>query len=62
MRDIHTIFFSDSMKMNKIKAIVDEVAKTDVTVLINGETGTGKELVAEVIHLNRLVAKSPSSG
>jgi transcriptional regulator with PAS, ATPase and Fis domain len=50
MRDIHTIFFSDNLKMNKIKAIVDEVAKTDVTVLINGETGTGKELVAEAIH------------
>jgi len=38
--------------MKKIKAIIDEVAKTDITILIKGESGTGKELVAQAIHLH----------
>jgi len=38
--------------MNKIKAIIDEIAKTDITVLVKGESGTGKELLAQTIHLD----------
>ena len=53
MKDIFTkSFFSNSSKMNKIKTIIDEIAKTDITVLIKGESGTGKELLAQAIHLN----------
>src|SRR4030043_886838 len=52
MTDIYNIFFSNSQKMNKIKAIIDEVAKTDIAVLVKGESGTGKEIVAEAIHIN----------
>jgi transcriptional regulator with GAF, ATPase, and Fis domain len=44
------IFFGE--KMNRIKEIIDQVAGTDVTVLIHGETGVGKEVVARVLHLN----------
>jgi two-component system response regulator AtoC len=52
MEDIYQIIFSDSRKMGEIKAIIDEIAKSDITVLIKGETGTGKELLAKAIHLN----------
>jgi len=38
--------------MSRIKAVIDEIAKTDIPVLIKGESGTGKELVAQAIHLN----------
>jgi len=52
MRDIYQIIFSNSSQMNKIKAIIDEIAKTSITVLIKGESGTGKELLAQTIHSN----------
>jgi DNA-binding NtrC family response regulator len=37
-------------KMDNLKKIVEQIAPTDCTVLILGETGTGKELVAKTIH------------
>ena len=39
-----------SSEMQKIGAMVNQVAPTRATVLIEGESGTGKELVAEAIH------------
>ena len=52
MKDIHQIVFTNSSKMNKIKAIINEIARTDITVLIKGESGAGKELLAQAIHIN----------
>jgi transcriptional regulator with PAS, ATPase and Fis domain len=51
MQDLSHILFSNNSKMNKLKTVIDEIAKTDITVLIKGESGTGKELVAQTIHL-----------
>jgi transcriptional regulator with GAF, ATPase, and Fis domain len=46
------IFIYASDKMHRIKEIIDQVANTDVTVLIQGESGVGKEVVARSIHRN----------
>jgi two-component system response regulator AtoC len=42
--------FQGSEKMREIRPIVEQVADTDITVLIQGESGTGKELVARAIY------------
>ncbi|MFQ5454696.1 MAG: sigma-54 interaction domain-containing protein [Nitrospirota bacterium] len=39
-----------SNPMKEIKTIIDQIAKTDITVLIGGESGTGKELAARTIY------------
>ena len=39
-----------SRRMQDIRAIIEEAAAVDVTVLITGETGTGKDVVARAIH------------
>ena len=40
-----------SEKMQKIFMMIDKVADSNSTVMINGKSGTGKELVARAIHL-----------
>jgi two-component system, NtrC family, response regulator AtoC len=42
--------------LGKVLAVVRKVAKSNTTVLIRGETGTGKELIAGAIHHNSLRA------
>ncbi|MCX5657462.1 MAG: sigma-54 factor interaction domain-containing protein [Candidatus Omnitrophica bacterium] len=42
----------ESPKMDEVFEVMSKVIKTDSTVLITGETGTGKELIARAIHYN----------
>ena len=48
-----------SPEMHTILKQVARVAKTDATVCISGETGTGKEIIARVIHCNSPRASKP---
>ncbi len=40
----------DSQKMREIRDIVEQVADTDITVLVRGDSGTGKEVVARQLY------------
>jgi transcriptional regulator with PAS, ATPase and Fis domain len=47
------------MEMREIIEVVEQVAPTDITVLISGESGTGKEVIAKAIHAASQRAKKP---
>jgi two-component system, NtrC family, response regulator AtoC len=44
------LFWGDSPDMQAIAMVIEQVSDSDVTVLIRGESGVGKELVARAIH------------
>lgn len=47
----HTDFYwGDSLQMSQMRRVVEKVAPTDATVLITGENGTGKDVLAHEIH------------
>ena len=48
--EAHDSFIGSSEPMNEVKRLIRLVAQSDVPVLVLGETGTGKELVARAIH------------
>ena len=54
-----SLLVGDSEAMRKVTELSDEVARSEVTVLIEGESGTGKEIVARSIHLKSNRAEQP---
>ena len=49
----------ESEPVKRLKTLVDKVAKTEASVLITGENGTGKELVARELYRNSMLSKEP---
>ena len=54
-----TMFWGTSKPMAAIKRTVDKIASTDATVLITGENGTGKDVLAREIHALSLRSGNP---
>jgi Nif-specific regulatory protein len=49
----------NSPPMREVYSMIEKIAKTKMTVLILGESGVGKELVANAIHYNSICANGP---
>jgi Nif-specific regulatory protein len=47
--------------LGQVRALVAQVAQSNTTVMLRGESGTGKGLIAHAIHLNSPRARSRSS-
>jgi two-component system response regulator AtoC len=48
-----------SEAMQRIRSVIDQISDTDVTVLIQGESGVGKEVVARAVHSCSTRRKGP---
>ena len=55
-------FIAGDLATKKLTKLAEKVAKTDVTVFINGPTGTGKEVLSKFIHNNSSRSDSPFVG
>ncbi|TXC78604.1 sigma-54-dependent transcriptional regulator [Luteibaculum oceani] len=52
-------FVGESDALKPIKKLVEKAAQSNITVTISGETGTGKEVIAQYIHQHSKVADKP---
>ncbi|MFN8943320.1 MAG: sigma-54-dependent transcriptional regulator [Pseudobdellovibrionaceae bacterium] len=50
--DVDSEFVGQNAKMREVFNLIYKLCKVDTTVMIRGENGTGKELVARAIHVN----------
>jgi two-component system response regulator AtoC len=57
--ECNEMFIYTSEEMQRIKEVIDQVADMDVTVLIQGESGVGKEVVARYTHVNSFRRDKP---
>jgi DNA-binding NtrC family response regulator len=57
--DFSSSMVGDSAAMHKVFKLMEKALKTNITVSITGETGTGKEMVAKGIHYNSKRSKGP---
>ncbi|OKL41425.1 sigma-54-dependent transcriptional regulator [Pontibacter flavimaris] len=57
--DFSNFIIGNSDAMKRVFTMMGKAAKTNITVSISGETGTGKELVAKAIHYNSAKKKMP---
>ena len=48
--DAQRAILGESLQIKQLYALIEKAARTNITVSISGETGTGKELVAKAIH------------
>lgn len=55
----HRRIIAESPAMKKILSDVEQIAKSNASVFINGETGTGKEVVAHAIHYQSTRTQRP---
>ncbi len=55
-------FIAGDLSTKKLVKLAEKVAKTDVTVFINGPTGTGKEVLSKFIHNNSSRCDNPFVG
>jgi two-component system response regulator AtoC len=58
-RDPNEIMIGNSAAMQEVYKTIGRVARSDATVLISGETGTGKELVTTIMHNRSSYARGP---
>lgn len=52
--DVESQLIGDSKPMKKVFDLVKKISNADSTILLRGENGTGKELVAKAIHFNSI--------
>ena len=57
--DFSQIIIGKSEAIEKVFALIEKASKTNITVSITGETGSGKEMVAKAIHYNSDRHKQP---
>tara|TARA_B110000902_G_scaffold106442_1_gene125866 strand:- start:9665 stop:11014 length:1350 start_codon:yes stop_codon:yes gene_type:complete len=57
--DFSTSIIGSSSSMDRVFTMIEKAAKSNITVSITGETGTGKEVVAKAIHNNSLRDNKP---